>query len=529
MYNLYTFQKKQSDKEKKIQEEKKNQQITKKHKSEIKKLSKKYNNRMHNFIISLCKKPVYIKDINTPTNNNSQQNKTLYKNFSFGDFITDKERIKLYNEQKEINRKCEEKIYRNKLKQELKILKSKKNDNILQQPSMRFKPRNDLERINDAMNLLGANNKNKKKIKIILERLKKIDFEKKFKVFKNLYKIQAQNLIQNLDSINKNTDDDSDNDLDFSLETNIYRKIRNYNIQQKKLLKQRQIDLDILNNGKENNIIINKHFNINNIASKLEKYFSTNNKIKSTRNNKKLLELFKEDEKLYFKGASQYVNLLGLKNKLKNKRSVSAIQFENLPKHKTNLKKQSALIKNYQRGVTKSELSMSGNLRELDQKFQVIKKRMNKIANKEISNSILDEFVNKFHEFAADKGGDINFYDQSFLYDDGSLKNINDKKNLELKNKLNYLKEVIKKDEVNNVNFNVNKFNTSKRNLGEKGKEKEKEIRKLMREDDNEVIIDGIKYQKFKEIKTIADIIFKKCGYYNDKLRNKSSDFLIQS
>ena len=68
MYNLYIFQKNQSDKKKKIKEEKKIQQFNKKHKSEIKKLTKKYNKRMHNFILALCKKPVYIKDTNTPTN-----------------------------------------------------------------------------------------------------------------------------------------------------------------------------------------------------------------------------------------------------------------------------------------------------------------------------------------------------------------------------------------------------------------------------------------------------------------------------
>ena len=57
---------------------------------------------------------------------------------------------------------------------------------------MRFKPRNELERISEVMNLLGEN-KNKKKIKKVLEQLKQIDIErlkhtKDFGKLKQLYK-----------------------------------------------------------------------------------------------------------------------------------------------------------------------------------------------------------------------------------------------------------------------------------------------------------------------------------------------------
>ena len=96
--------------------------------------------------------------------------KKKYKNFSFGGFITDKKRLKLINEEKEINKRYEEKIMKDKMKQEAKKEKDKiKNNKILIQPRMRFKPRNELERISEVMNLLGEN-KNKKKIKNILEK-----------------------------------------------------------------------------------------------------------------------------------------------------------------------------------------------------------------------------------------------------------------------------------------------------------------------------------------------------------------------
>ena len=204
MYNLYIYEKNIIKKEKKELEEKKTKIYKQKRKFELNKLTSNYNKRMDNFIISLCKHPIYLKDL---TNKNSTQSivdeekfsekkilqKKKYKNFSFGGFITDKNRIKLINEEKEINKKYEEKIIKNKKKQEKKLEKNKiKNNKILLQPRMRFKPRNELERISEVMNLLGEN-KNKKKIKNLLEQLKQIDIDRlkqsrEFGKLRQLYK-----------------------------------------------------------------------------------------------------------------------------------------------------------------------------------------------------------------------------------------------------------------------------------------------------------------------------------------------------
>ena len=336
MYNLYIYEKRNLEKEKKKLEEKKNEKIKKKRKKEMDKLISNYDKRMNNFIISLCHHPIYLKDLTNKNNNQliiddekSEEKKILmkkkYKNFSFGGFITDKKRIELLNEEKEINRNYEEKIIFNKLKQEEKKEKKRKNDKIILQPRMRFKPRNELERIADVMNLLGEN-KNKKKIKNLLEQLKKIDIDKfrktkDFTKLKQLYKKNPLYLEENKNdkSEDNNEKDESsksessssnDDELDYKLETNLHRKIRNINLQLEK------------ENKKKNRLL--KDRGDNNNENSLDK------KIKEK--NKKLLELFKDDEKLYFKGASQYIqnkNRNDLLNKKEIIRSMSAMNFPN--------------------------------------------------------------------------------------------------------------------------------------------------------------------------------------------------------
>ena len=262
MYNLYVYEKNIFEKEQKELEEKKTKLYKQKRKLELDKLTLNYNKRMDNFIISLCRHPIYLKDL---SNKNSTQlivdeekssekkifQKKKYKNFSFGGFITDKNRLKLINEEKEINKRYEENIIKNKLKQEKKLEKNKiKNNKILIQPRMRFKPRNELERISEVMNLLG-DNKNKKKIKNLLEQLKQIDIDRLkqtrgFGKLRQLYKKNTLYLQEEKDkdkknkneSINNSSEDNEEEEeleLDFSLETNLHRKL----IQMKIVLKKK--------------------------------------------------------------------------------------------------------------------------------------------------------------------------------------------------------------------------------------------------------------------------------------------------
>ncbi len=562
MYNLYIFEKNASDQEKKKLEEEKNEKLKKKRKKEIDKLILNYDKRMNNFIISLCHHPIYLKDLTNKSNSQliiedekSAQKKILmkkkYKNFSFGGFITDKKRVELLNEEKEINKNYEQKILINKLKQETKNEKKRKKDKIIIQPRMRFKPRNELERIADVMNLLGEN-KNKKKIKNLLDQLKKIDIDKlrktkDFTKLKQLYKKNPLYLEENKkdksDSKSKDededeNDDDNDDELDYKLETNLHRKIRNINFQLEKEKK------------KKNKLLKDRGDNNGNSLDK---------KIKEK--NKKLLELFKDDEKLYFKGASQYVqnkNNNYLSNKNTNIRSMSAMNFPNTrnnlyspksynsnininscnsssPRDKQNnitffqkintiysdrkARPVSMFISfNKKKNKTINNFGRNDLIKKVDIKYQLKKKNMDKIIDKEINNSILNDFYGKLSQKE---------YSQVFekpLYLEKNLDKINIGKinlDMDLDEKLNYLKKITEIKfsnndrrfwSINNSNNDVNNNMRKSLCIPKGNKEKNK-----VKHNDDEVIVDGIKYKNY-DIKNISDVIFTKCGYYHKKI-----------
>ena len=551
MYNLYIYEKNISDREKKKLEEEKNEKLKNKRKKEIDKLTSNYDKRMNNFIISLCHHPIYLKDLTNKSTSQliideekSAEKKILmkkkYKNFSFGGFITDKKRVELLNEEKEINKNYEEKIVMNKLKQEAKNEKKRKKDKIILQPRMRFKHRNELERIADVMNLLGEN-KNKKKIKNLLDQLKKIDIDKfrktkDFTKLKQLYKKNPLYLEENKKEetkSNSSSDDDDDDDLDYKLETNLHRKIRNINLQLEK------------ENKKKNKLL--KDRGDNNNESSLDK------KIKEK--NKKLLELFKDDEKLYFKGASQYVQNRNRNYFSDNNTIIRSMSAMNFPNSRNNLyspksynsninfnsfnslsprNKQNNTIYSDRKARPASMLTSFNKKRKeiinnfgrndlinkVDIKFQIKKRNMNKIIEKEINNSILNDFYGKLSQKE---------YSQVFekpLYLEKNIDKINISKiniDMDLNEKLNYLKKIteIKFNNnerrlwsVNNAKNDVNNNNLRK-SMPKNNKDK-KEKNKLKHNDD-EVIIDGVKYNHF-DIKNISDVIFTKCGYYHKKV-----------
>ena len=559
MYNLYIYEKKLSEKEKKELEEKKVRKYKEKRKLELDKLTTNYNKRMDNFILSLCKHPIYLKDL---TNKNSTQliideekssenkifQKKKYKNFSFGGFITDKKRLKLLYEEKERNRKYEEEIIKNKMKQEEKLEKKQlKNNKILIQPQMRFKPRNELERISEVMNILGEN-KNKKKIKNILEQLKQIDYDrlkqtqgfgklkqlyKKHKIYEEQVKNKKDKNNNKNESLSESSEDNVEEEeleLDFSLETNLHRKLRNMNL---KIEKENKI---------KNKMLKDRGDNTN--EDSLEK------KIKEK--NKRLLELFKDDEKLYFKGAAQYAlnkpknNLIynKINNNEKNIRSMSAFPLtktrnqilspksysnklkENNNSFKNNnnffsnrLKRPMSMIDIFNQNLNKKKNIYENDIiRKLDLKFQIKKENMDKIFNDEINNSVLNEFYKKLAKKDYSKVFEKPFYIEKNL---DILKKPKQEIDENLDNKLEYLKKVIKMnfkegfstvDDPNN-NFENNK-STFKRIFR---KRKKKEEKKIIKHNDDDIIIDGIKYNN-EDIRNIADIIFTKCGYYHKKI-----------
>ena len=573
MYNLYIYEKNISERLKKELQEQKAKKFRLKRKIELDKFSMNYNKRMNDFIISLCKSPIYIKDsINKESPQLiSDKEKTLEKaifhkkktkNFSFGNFLTDKKRLKLLNEEKEINKKYEDKIAKNKLKQEERLEKEKlKNNKIIIQPRMRFKPRNDLERISEVMNLLG-DNKNKKKIKILLEQLKQIDLDRikqtqGFVKLRQLYKKKKTILEENKkknDKNDKNNKKDSKSDsrsesseenreeeleLDYMLETNLHRKLRNMNMQ---IEKEKKIKEKIL---KERGDTTTKEDSIEkNLREK----------------NKKLLDLFKDDEKLYFKGASQYVlnkkklnnndikKKLIISNKTNNFRSISAIpipksrkivpdfhnsvQFHkysgnksgnNLLKFRNN-KQLSYRVKrpNSMAPLSEETIYKDDLIKKLDIKFQIKKKNMDKIFNNERNNSILNDLYGMVSEKEYNKLLDNPFYmGKSSKSSEISEKTIKDK---DLDNKLKNKKKVIKmnfKGGILSANSakdenEGNEYKDVKKVIKKRRKKKQEDKNKIKHNDD-EVVIDGVKY-KNEDIRTIADIIFTKCGYYHKKI-----------
>ena len=276
---------------------------------------------------------------------------------------------------------------------------------------------------------------------------------------------------KNKNKKNKNdsmTDTSEDNEeeeleLDFSLETNLHRKLRNMNL---KFEKENRIKNKILKDRGDNT-------NEDSIEKKIKE------------KNKKLLELFKDDEKLYFKGASQYVLYKQKNNLINNKlpmspispissgdkkilRSMSALSPQNSrfsrnklptsPKYNSNwnknnnpnnnvfsnrLKRPMSMFDLYNENNVKKKKNIYENdiIKKLDVKFQIKKQNMDKIFNDEINNSILNEFYGKLSKNEYSKVFENPFYLEKNL---DILKKPKEPKDKDLENKLEYLKKVIK-------------------------------------------------------------------------------------
>lgn len=522
MYNLYTYQKNLLLKEKNKYEEEKSRRIRLKRKFQIRKLSSNYDKRMNDFILNLCYRPIYIKNETTNKNHpnfrlSTKTPQSRYRNFSFGGFMTDKNRISLIKKEKELNKKYEEKILQEKSRS-LNLENNNKKKPQFIQPIMRFKHRNELERILEAMDLLGKG-KTETKMKKVVNQLKQTDIDKlrhaqgfwklkqiyKHKTIDNNRNKKKKNDSKSDDSISNSVDEDNkDQDLDYNLEFNIHRKLININRQlkkQKKLRDQRLIDNTTGKTLEENQLL-----------SKLES------------RNKGLIELFKDDEKMHFKGASQYVMSI---QKQKEIRTNSALPFYNTVNDikKNNINKINKLSnikkikfkikKENQRPMTVNNLDLDLNkerlikyfkddsIKKLGIKYQIQKRKMDEVIKKEIDNSILTGFYEKLNK----KEYSQYFSEPFFLEKNKILLNKQiDIIDSDLDEKLNYLRKII---DLNKNTYIIKPMKAKTRIYNKKNIKKEK--------DDNEIVIEGIKY-KNDDIKNIADAIFTKCGYYNKKI-----------
>ena len=510
MYNLYIYEKNELLKAKNEDEKQKSRKMQLKRKFQLSRLTSNYDKRMNDFIFNLCEHPIFIKDYTINKNNSSLQlnpktPQLKRKSFLFGGFMTDKNRISLIDKERELNKKFEEKIMKEK-NRTLKMHNHSDEKHKLIQPRMRFKPRNELERIIEVMDLLGKN-PNKKKTKKLLDQLKQTDIDivkrtQGYGKLRQLYKYRPENKNNKKDSKeNSENESSSEDDLDYTLEINLHRKLRNINIE---LKKQRELRRKRLAENKGRGT----SENINSLT------------IIKTRN-KELLELFKDDTKIHFKGASQYAMNFKKDNKL---RTISAFPFSysmnNIKNNNLNNLNELKNIKKVKfRKISEDKRPMSMNvidenkekigkyfkddtMKKLGNKYQLKKKNMDEAFKNEINNSIIDRFFSKLNQKDYNKLFNEPFFiEKSKIMFNKETKTVDD----DLQSKLNYLKNII---DSNNENLRTaKKLNT--------GLFKNKNFKKFNEE--NRINIDGRKFRP-DDIKNIADAIFTKCGYYNKKI-----------
>ena len=153
MYNIYIHEKQLSDFEKASNEKRKIIKFESKRKRKINSLTKKYNNRMKNFVLNLCESPVILgqnEEINDFSKNqdlfNNSQNEP--KNYLvFGNYISDKKKIELINQEKMILKKYEEINKQSQRKRDLLNAQKNNNNIILLYPRMKFDKKEKIEKI----------------------------------------------------------------------------------------------------------------------------------------------------------------------------------------------------------------------------------------------------------------------------------------------------------------------------------------------------------------------------------------------
>lgn len=156
MYNIYIYEKRKEEENRKKQEAKRIKVYNANRIKINSKLIKNYTKRVENFIYDQCENPLILSsnennDKTNPTNpnynfrNRNSLSTSSSKKFIFKTFLTDHERIAKYLEE---NKSVVQAQHNNKKK----ILSSTVSSFNMKQPNMRFKPRNDIDRVIDAIN-----------------------------------------------------------------------------------------------------------------------------------------------------------------------------------------------------------------------------------------------------------------------------------------------------------------------------------------------------------------------------------------
>ena len=566
MYNLYIHEKQLSNSEKTSSEKRKIIQFENKRKRKINSLTKKYNNRMENFVLNLCENPVilgqYKGNENIISNYRFDSNENEPKNnLAFGNYISEKKKIELINEEKSLLKKYEQ--INKEFQRKKDLLNAKKNNNImLLQPRMKFGPREEIENIVDSINKNGSFNINEKYTKILNDHLKKLKdnnvrYVKGYDTLKNNFGNYYDN-IKNIISKNEYQE------KEYSYKNAIASKFSNNMVYLNKKAQILEYKDPSITDEKNNNSLGNKK------AYSKNKY----NIIKSN----ELKRLFNDNRKIYFKGASQFISLKLDKPKKKNfhnstddlqEQEISVIYTDkniyfkkgnkkatDKSKDEKNLNKQQSipeLNKNkkpkinmnlfspsnqnanqnqsylnkyldldipqkYKKHKTPlnriSEENFEDNVQGLCEESKVKKIKMNSLMNKEINKSIVNNYMDKYdiiNEF--NKHNTIN---TNSLYFQGYNSHIAEKPDENLNEKLKYLMKLIKKRnrEIMKENINANSYITVTSHLKSLNKKEKKKVKKAASND--YILIDGQFISK-KDIKTLSEVIFTKCHFYKKK------------
>ena len=538
MFNLYTYEKQLLENFKEKSEEAYKKRLKLRHKKELKNLSQNYDNRMKKFIYSMCEKPIILQKGSNQDPMNQTFNK---KKFIFGEYKTEKKRLE------------EMELYKNKLKeydQERKNIEKKrtllkiknKRDLLLIQPEMRFTSKTQLEKIIDSI-------KKEDMFKVdfidtaLLEKLQNNKFSKARKI-KEFY-----NLI----------------DKDFLNDIDIKKTIKYMNEIERDTLTNRYTFKNYMN-WKNYGIISNN--SLSKKRDKQKKEIETNEVLQTINKEENKNEvknefhlLVKDDFKTHFKGSSQFIEFLDLKEKDENKQRFStlrngietnnkksslniaimlalkeankntAMRKELLAKEKVkaknskyivNIKKiwqnrPSPIDKIYLKEHNKKHLNKNQySMKDLNDILKKKKMAMNSKINEQMNNSISKEFMKKYN--SMNFFGEVVNIPREYDYEvNENFSEIKKDKSLEGKKKL-LLDQIIEEKKKEN-DFKYGQFikRFSRSIFGYRKKNWRKNVEEIKAENKGDYIfIDGKPYPK-SDIKTISDLIFKKCNYYNCK------------
>lgn len=565
MYNLYIHQKKLLDLEKSSNEKKSLSKNESKRKKKINSLTKNYNERMKNFVMNLCKDPIILgqNDIEIPQTKSEKNNEIEKRNhFIFGNYMTDKEKVEIINKEREVLNKIEE-MNKNCQKKRDIINARKNNCDILIQPRMKFGPRQEIENLIDNINKNGVNHifVSRKYSKIVSEYLKKLKdnnvrYVKGYDILKNSYG-DNYNDIKNILSKDENKENEYFYKDVISSKLSHNNNIKEYKNKKIKIMEYKD-------------------------STKNKFYMPITKKIPSLQNNFKsneLKKMFNDNRKMYFNGASQFINLKLVKPKKKNHLSEDEISIiytdkniyfkkinnvnginKNNNEHGNKLSRQQSMpnilndyskinnkiftpinqnqnshesyIKKYLYNLPKNSNKNQileenlfsnenyDNVQGLCEESKIKRMKMHSLINKEINKSIIKNYIDKYdiiNEF--NKNNVINTNNLFFQSGNHIIEKVDDN----LGGKLKYLVKVIQRrnQELMKEN-NSNVYINSSSHFKVLNKNEKKKKRKFANNDF--MLIDGQFIAK-NDIKTLSDVMFTKCNFYKMKKSQSQRNF----